>query len=691
MLKNTFIHFPGIGIRGERELWRRGILTWEDFHRHRQPNLSLFPSAEDTKTYRELTASEHALLSRDAAFFGTRIPKQEQFRIAMSFPDETVFLDIETTGLSHYYDQVTVIGLSVLDQYIFCIQGQDLGRIAQIISNAKCLVTFNGTLFDIPFIKKLIPDIILPSVHIDLRYFCRRVGLMGGQKPIEQEIGLVRIEEIQDLSGEAAPVLWHTYKAGSMDALRRLISYNHSDIEGMKSILDEAVNRWISSIKPAVPFERVRFANHTSKIKWETGKSSPKKRFIPSGQLIPYAGPSVPTLKYNDLVAKCRHPLRIVGIDLTGSENRATGFSLLDGNFATTKRILTDDELVEATLSSRPNLVSIDSPLSLPAGRRSVTDDDPGRHEFGIMRECERILKRRGVNVYPALINSMQRLTQRGMNLAKRLRQLGLPVIESYPGAAQDILGIPRKRASLEYLAKGLRDFGITGDFIKQEVSHDELDAITSAIVGLFFWDGRFEALGNETEDYLIIPDLKISNLRWHKRFVVGLSGHIAAGKTTIGRYLQKHGFTYGRFSLVLEEVLSRMEQPVTRESLQEIGKALHDDPGQRALCWKLVKQFNSAECIVIDGMRYPEDHSFMLEQFGPAFIHVHIQCADQTRRHRYMDKNGSDISFDDASSAPVEAEIHNLGTLAHIELQNEDELETLYLKLDSLLKKNNP
>ena len=46
----------------------------------------------------------------------------------------------------------------------------------------------------------------------------------------------------------------------------------------------------------------------------------------------------------------------------------------------------------------------------------------------------------------------MRMLTERGIHLAARFRALGIPVIESYPGAAQDIMRIPRKRAGLEYL-----------------------------------------------------------------------------------------------------------------------------------------------------------------------------------------------------------------------------------------------
>ena len=79
-----------------------------------------------------------------------------------------------------------------------------------------------------------------------------------------------------------------------------------------------------------------------------------------------------------------------------------------------------DEEIVQKTLAAEPLLVSIDSPLSLPAGRSSEFDDDPGREEYGIIREAERQLRKRGVHVYPALLPSMQRLTQRGIRLAAR-------------------------------------------------------------------------------------------------------------------------------------------------------------------------------------------------------------------------------------------------------------------------------
>lgn len=174
--------------------------------------------------------------------------------------------------------------------------------------------------------------------------------------------------------------------------------------------------------------------------------------------------------------------MRVVGIDLTGSEKRASGFALLsDNELDFTSRIRTDEVLVTEAVYSWPDLVSIDSPLSRP--------EDPTK----IYRECELELRRRRIGVYWCFLPSMKALTLRGIALAEKLREKGLTVIESYPGAAQDILGIPRKSKGTKVLAEALAAYGIKGDL---DVSHDELDAVTAAIVGQLYLKGEYEALG---------------------------------------------------------------------------------------------------------------------------------------------------------------------------------------------------
>ena len=90
-----------------------------------------------------------------------------------------------------------------------------------------------------------------------------------------------------------------------------------------------------------------------------------------------------PKITYQALARNLgKKPLRVVGIDITSSETRASGWCFLDGKRAYTSRVFTDSEIFSETINVEPDIVSIDSPLSLPKGRTKVTDDDPAREEF---------------------------------------------------------------------------------------------------------------------------------------------------------------------------------------------------------------------------------------------------------------------------------------------------------------------
>lgn len=422
---------------------------------------------------------------------------RRQFATCVDSPEDILFLDIETTGLSHYYDEITVIGWSFGGHAKTIIKGQAPRQLQEDAARAKALVTFNGIRFDAKFITREFPEIVLPEPHIDLMYLCRRVGLTGGQKAIEKALGIGFRNDLTSLDGAAAVVLWHRYVRGDQDALQKLIRYNRADIAAMGAIFDEAVSRLGTQLE--LFSKNVCFRDWSAPQDWQTLPSLPR----PSGELMQGR------FRFSDLFSTGPlSRLRIVGIDLTGSEERASGWCLLDGSQAQVAPVFSDDALIEKTIRACPRLVSIDSPLCLPAGRVAVGDDDPGRTEFGITRECERELRRRGINVYPCLIPSMQKLTARGIRLARALREHDVQVIESYPGAAQDIMRIPRKGAGPEWLKAGLWEFGIRGDYETHNVTHDELDAITSALVGTFYLAGLSEALGTADEEPLIIPRL---------------------------------------------------------------------------------------------------------------------------------------------------------------------------------------
>lgn len=678
MLKNTFQHIDGLGSIKEAGFWKSGIFTWDEMIKRESFQLDIFENGI-VKTF--LKDSIVALEKGDSDFFAKTLSQKEFYRIALTFPKDVMFLDIETTGLSRYYDHITLIGWSFLDEFGVYYKGLEKKKLFAAFERAKCIVTYNGSLFDLPFIRNEFPELKIPISHIDLRFFAKRFGYIGGLKEVEKQIGFERSKSAADISGEIAPILWHRYKEGDLKSLKKLIDYNRFDIDGMKLLLDVCIRKSIENqhlIKEQI--NPIRFSDYPSILKFS------EKLKNGAVQIKKYDGHIGTNITLKELPAYKK--LSIVGIDLTGSEERATGWCHLLYNEAKTKRINLDSDLLEETLKCKPDIVSIDSPLSLPKGRKTVFDDDEGRNEFGIMRVCERILKKRGVSVYPSLIPSMQKLTQRGIILAEEFRKRGVPVIESYPGAAQDILGIPRKRASLEYLIKGLSSFGLRGDFEKQEVSHDELDAITSAMLGYFFWCGKFEALGNEDEDYLIIPDVQKNFPSWEGKTVIGLSGGLSTGKTTAGKYLMKKGFEYGRFSMVIEKLVRDEGKEPKRKNLQEMGEYINKVKGQRWLCKSLIHQFlQNKKRIVIDGLRFPEDHAFMKEKFGSNFKHIHLKCEDSIRKKRYAKQEKNDVTFEEAIQHSVERKVNNLSSLADIIITNELNLSTLYKNLDNQIK----
>jgi uncharacterized protein YprB with RNaseH-like and TPR domain/predicted nuclease with RNAse H fold/dephospho-CoA kinase len=629
----------------------------------------------------QIEESQNALAKRDIAHFAKHLERREHFRLALSFPDETLFLDIESTGLSRYYDHITEIGWSLGKEYGFFVRGQRDGEFRDAIAAAKIVVTFNGSLFDLPFIQKEFVDLQLPAVHVDLRFLSKRAGFPGGQKEVERLLGIERPADVSSITGEAAPVLWHRYRRGDNDSLQMLLKYNHADIRGMKQIFDKVSRSLLTSYGlglMALPsFATMEFPDSEEYL------SKSFKRVVK-----PFVGSTKPIVRIDELEQIPR--LKVVGIDLSGSEGKASGWCFLDGREATTFALHGDEEIVAQTIKERPNIISIDSPLSLPAGRKIVADSDPGRTKYGIVRFCERVLKRRGVNVYPALIRSMQNLTARGMRLAQTFRSLGYPVIESYPGAAQDILGIPRKRASLEFLERGLAEFGVSGKFVSEPVSHDELDAITSAIVGVFFWAGMYERLGAIPfgDEALIIPDLKADIPVYQSSLVIGFSGALGAGKTTAARLLeQQYGFSYGRYSEVIEERVRRKKKDFDRFDLQVEGQRVFEKYGQRWLGQQLLTKLSSNKRITIDGLRFPDDHAYLTEMFGSRFLHIHLIAPKNVRKKRTIKRHGRDFNFEKADSHEVEQKIESLKGIAKHVIENTGSIEALHHKLTSLCR----
>lgn len=491
MLHQTFIHIPGVGKQTELGLWEHGIRSWDDADSFAK-RFGFAGVKLQKKLDEYIPRSREAIHKKDASFFQRLSTLGEAWRVFPEFADQCVYLDIETTGLSSVFDSVTMVGLYDGRKYKVFIDGHNLADFPAELKKYSVVVTFNGSGFDLRFLRLAFPDLQLPPIHIDLRWTCKRLGLTGGLKEIENKFGMSRPDEIAHIGGYDATVLWSRYRRGDKAALEQLIQYNTEDVVHLKAIMEMTYDRLAKETSSLLKAKVSPVFAGIGAI-----PSHPRSllRRVPVQQngdnLVSHLLSKVPSLS----------PPRIVGIDLTGSEKRATGWALMEGAVACTKCLSTDEELIAATIEAKPDLVSIDSPLSLPEGW-----DGGNNPDVPIYRKCELALKRMGISVFWCMLPTMQGLTTRGIRLASRFRNAGLRVIESYPGAAQDILNIPRKGTSLEELKQGLGRAGIQGSFVSEKRSHDEIDAITSALVGLFHMADEYIALGTPAEDYLIVP-----------------------------------------------------------------------------------------------------------------------------------------------------------------------------------------
>ncbi|MGR3309414.1 MAG: ribonuclease H-like domain-containing protein [Candidatus Brocadiales bacterium] len=196
------------------------------------------PGAKKEKIRDYLALSNAHLQEKNIRFFADTLPKSEMWRVYPEFKDGVAFLDIETTGFSPYYNDITLIGLFDGKDAKTYIAGKNLDSFVEDINKYPLMVTFNGSVFDAPFIASKFPDFVSPP-QIDLRFFLSRLGYSGGLKNVERQLGIMRPSELKGIDGYYAVILWNRYTRGDTNALKLLIEYNIADVMGLKTLMEE--------------------------------------------------------------------------------------------------------------------------------------------------------------------------------------------------------------------------------------------------------------------------------------------------------------------------------------------------------------------------------------------------------------------------------------------------------------------
>ena len=237
MIRNTFLHIPGIGPKTEQNIWAAGVDDWDAFFSRESLNLS---AAKRQKMAVELSESVHQLDRRNPNFFADRLPAGQQWRLFDDFRDAAAYVDIETTGLEA---DCAISTIAVYDGHtaVTYVNGHNLDDFIDHIRRYKLLVTYNGKCFDVPVIERHFGK-RLDHAHIDLRYVLAALGLKGGLKNCEAQLDMDR-GNLEDIDGLFAVVLWKAFlRNRDQRALETLLAYNLQDAINLEALMVAAYN-----------------------------------------------------------------------------------------------------------------------------------------------------------------------------------------------------------------------------------------------------------------------------------------------------------------------------------------------------------------------------------------------------------------------------------------------------------------
>lgn len=240
MLSSSFIHIRGIGPITEQRIWAQGLRDWDAFLAN--PAMAGLSARRTVSLVESVALSREHLRRENHRFFSEVLTPREHWRAFPEFAHRIAYLDIETTGTAER-DAITLVGLYDGTRSRLYVKGEDLQDLAQDIGEFGLLVTFFGSSFDLPFLRRRFPHVRFDQLHIDLCPALHRLGYKGGLKRVEQQLGLSRSPETQGLDGWDAVRLWREWQRGSHEALALLKRYNTEDIVHLETLLEFAYPR----------------------------------------------------------------------------------------------------------------------------------------------------------------------------------------------------------------------------------------------------------------------------------------------------------------------------------------------------------------------------------------------------------------------------------------------------------------
>lgn len=180
---------------------------------------------------------------------------------------------------------------------------------------------------------------------------------------------------------------------------------------------------------------------------------------------------------------------------------------------------------------------------------------------------------------------------------------------------------------------------------------------------------------------------------------ILGITGHMAAGKTTVTKYIQeRHAGVSFRFSTMLRDCLKRIHVEETREHLQSLSTFLRSTYGEDIMSKVIAKDVAQAteSIIVVEGIRRPSDVAYLKELDGFHLIGVSADLRTRYERIIQRNENPDDQEktfeeFQQEQSHEADITIQDVMKNAEVVVDNNGDLEALYAQINDVIKKYLP
>ena len=181
----------------------------------------------------------------------------------------------------------------------------------------------------------------------------------------------------------------------------------------------------------------------------------------------------------------------IIGIDLAGKPQNPSGWAVWKNKRVKTSLVYTDGEIMEGIVQNKPTVIAIDAPFHLP--------------REGLLRKADKEMIMKGYRVFPPHLPGMRKLALRAIRLNRNVATTGYKRIEVHPTSTRKSLCIPTK--DWGKIQTILAHIGLEGDVRVRTLNSHEIDAVTAALTAYLYLRNQTEALGDEEEGYIFVPE----------------------------------------------------------------------------------------------------------------------------------------------------------------------------------------